>query len=99
MDDKMYNNSAEMKAHFRKLAGLDNEDRFLVYDILCRCVYEYYRDCMKECKCSVFAEGNHLRVRLDNSGTEKVFRDMRQAITYIEGILDGSHNTVLQGGN
>lgn len=98
MDDKMYNNSADLKDHFRNLAGLDKDERFLVYDILCCCVADHYRERLRECNCSIFVEGNHVRVRFDDSGAEKVFREMRQAVPYIEGILAGSYNTALQGG-
>lgn len=75
-----------------------NEDKKIkAYDIICMSVAEHYRDELSECGCRIVPLRNTVTIVFEHSGEEHVFKEIRQAIPFIEGVIEGCRNRAWDG--
>ncbi len=62
-----------------------------VYNIMCDCVESHYQNTLDKCGFDISVNGNIIKITDRNGGQIPVtFKEIRQAIPYLEGIIAGS---------
>ena len=76
---------------------MDDDKKIKAYEIICMSVAEHYRDELSECGCRIVAYRNTVAIIFEQLEEEHVFKEIRQAIPFIEGVIAGCRNRALDG--
>ncbi len=71
---------------------MNDDKKIKAYDIICMSVAEHYRDALSDCGCKIVQFRNTVTIIFEQSGDEQVFKEIRQAIPFIEGVIAGCRN-------